>query len=175
VRPALLRCTLLVLTAAAAAPGAAAQSGVPPAPLTLAGGQLHYTQGATRNGALLALRLASPLAPLGVRRWLLEPGVSYGWYRGDAGQRRHVFVAELQLQAQSGTAPLQPYLGVGGGFGLTRVDSATSARLTLSASAGLRWSVLDDVGVVGELRLRRLAFFQGWARELTAGLYAPIR
>jgi hypothetical protein len=173
-----MRCTWIVLVAVgvtANAPPALAQGEAPFARLALLGGQLRYRLPETRNGALLALRLAASLAPLGTRHWLLEPSVSYGSFRATPGQRRHVVVSEVELQAQSGTALFEPYVGIGGGLGLTRVDSTTLVRLTLSASAGVRWDVLESMGVLGEVRLRRLGLFQGWTRELTAGLYASFR
>jgi hypothetical protein len=152
-----------------------AQREVPFAQLALLGGQLHYRLQEPRNDAMLALRLAAPLVPLGPRHWLVEPGVSYGWYKGSSGQRRHVLVTEVQLQVQSGTWPLQPYLGIGGGLGFTHVDSTMQARLTLSASAGVRADLMESLGVLGELRLRRLALFRDWTREVTIGLYASFR
>jgi hypothetical protein len=164
-----------ILLGTACPPRVLAQREVPFARLALLGGQLHYRLPESRNDALLALRLAAPLMPLGQRRWLVEAGVSYGWYKGGLGQRRHVFITELQLQAHSGARLLQPYLGIGGGLGLTQVDSSLQTRATLSASAGMRADLTESLGVLGELRLRQLGFFRDWTRELTMGVYASWR
>lgn len=164
-----------LVTTVLAAPFALAQDEAPYARLAIMGGQLRYRLPEARNDALVALRLPAALAPLGGSHWLLEPGMSYGWYRGNIGDRRHTAIGELQLQFQTGTSRLQPYVGVGGGVGVTRIDSTTLVRPTLSASAGLRVDLLRGLGIIGELRLRRLGLFRDWTRELTAGLYAAFR
>ena len=166
---------LWLILGIAGPPRALAQHEVPFARLALLGGQLHYRLPEPQNDAILALRLAAPLVPLGLRHWVVEPGVSYGWYKGSSGQRRHMLITELQLQAQSGTSPVQPYLGIGGGVGLTHVDSTMQARVTLSASAGVRADLMESLGVLGEVRLRRLGPFRDWTREVTVGLYASFR
>jgi hypothetical protein len=157
-----------------------AQEEYPAAPLALVGGSTHYSLQDRRAGGLIALRLASPFVPLGTRHWLLEPSLSYGWYRADSGQRRHVLASEVQLQVQAGTSPVQPYAGVGGGLALSRGDSTAAGRrllslhLTFSAGVGIRFAIAESWGLVGELRVRRLALFRGWTRELTAGLFAAL-
>jgi hypothetical protein len=159
---------------------ASAQEELQAAPFALVGGPTHYSLHDRRAGGLIALRLASPLAPLGTHHWLLEPSLEYGWYRADSGQRHHVFVPEMQLQVQGGTSPVQPYAGVGGGFALNGGDSTATGRnpislhLTFSAGVGIRLAIAQGLGLVGELRVRRLALFRGWTRELTAGLFAAL-
>lgn len=157
------------------APPAAAQQEVPFAQLALLGGQLHYKLADSRNDGMLALRLAAPLVPLGMEHWLVEPNVSYGRFEGSTGQRQHVFVAEVQVQLQSGISPVRPYLGVGGGMALNRVDSTLHVRPTVSADVGVRADLAESFGVLGELRLRRLGLFQGWTREITVGVYGAWR
>jgi hypothetical protein len=154
-----------------------AQDEVPPVPFGLAVGQLHSTTAGQprQSERMWALRLASPLVPLGVRHFLVEPGMSYGGFLESNGLPRHLFVMEVQVQFQSGTPPFQPYVGVGGGLGLTRASSHTKTKGTFSASAGVRLDVTHNLGAVGELRFRRIGFFEGWSRELTLGVYATLR
>jgi hypothetical protein len=154
---------------------AVAQGDVPFARLALLGGQLHYRVPEAHDDAMVAVRLAAPLVAAGQRHWLVEPGASYGWYESSDGTRRHVFVAELQVQFQAGSAAVQPYVGVGGGFALTQVDTTLHTKPTASASAGVRAGLTESLGVLGEVRFRRLEFFRDWTRELTVGLYASWR
>lgn len=150
-----------------------AQAEPPPAPLALVAGPTRYALQERRTGAVVALRLASPFEPLGIRNWLLEPGLAYGWYRTDPGERRHVVFSELQLQAQTGDR-LRPYAGVGGGLAVGRRESNTTAFLSFSAGAGVRIAVGERWGIVGDFRVRRTALFRRWNRELTAGFFAVL-
>ena len=146
---------------------------VTPPVLSLSAGQMRYTMSSTRTGTLVALRLASPIVPLGRRNWLLEPGAAYVWYRADDGSRRHLFVPEVQVQLQVGPPGIQPYVGVGGGLATTRVDTVRTTKLTASAAAGLRL-LLGGWGIAGELRVRSLSLFQGTTRELTVSLFRKL-
>jgi hypothetical protein len=167
---------LAALCLAASAPALQAQEeAVAPAPLALVGGQLHYHLPPAENGGLVALRFAAPLAPLGVHRWLLESSGGYGWYHGTDALLHHLLLGEMQLQLQLGADPVQPYVGVGGGLAARRVDSTTRVQVTFSTAAGLRLGILRNLGVVGEVRLRRHDLFEGWTRELTVGLMGLIR
>jgi len=166
----------LLLTAAAAvlatATTAAAQTVMPPV-LSFTGGVMRYTLGDTRDGAIAAIRLASPIVPLGRNHWLIEPGGSYGWYRTADGDLRHVFIPEVQLQLQAGPRGLQPYIGGGGGLAFTHVDSTTTTKLTASAAAGLR-IMLGSWGIAGEARFRSLHLFDKGSRELTVSLFRQL-
>ena len=159
---------------------ASAQEEFPATPLAVVGGPTHYSLQGGHSGGLIALRLASPLVPLGTDHWLVEPSLGFGWYRGDSGQRRHLVVSEVQVQAQTGGPQMQPYAGVGGGLAWSAGTPTPSGRhpivlhLTFSAGAGIRVAVAPGWGLVGELRLRQLALFRGWTRELTAGLFAAF-
>lgn len=159
---------------------AAAQEEYPTASLTLVAGPTHYSLQGRHGGGLIALRLASPLVPLGTDHWLVEPNLGYESYRADSGQRRHVLVSEVQLQARTGATAVQPYAGLGGGLAFSQGTPTPAGRhptvwhLTFSAGVGIRVSVAQGWGLAGELRLRRLALFQGWTRELTAGLFAAF-
>lgn len=154
---------------------ARAQEEAEPAPLAVVGGQLHYHLPEAGNGGLIAARLAAPLAPLGVRHWLLEPSMGYGWYHGVDSLLHHVLLMEMQVQVQAGRDPVRPYVGVGGGLSALRIDSTTHLQLTFSASGGVRLRLLRDLGVAGEVRVRRHDLFGGWTRELTVGLFGLIR
>lgn len=167
-RPALLLLGLLCLGSGRLM----AQTVMPPL-ISVVGGQMRYTLADTRTDALIGLRLASPLVPLGRRHWLIEPGIAYGWYRADDATRRHVFVGELQLQLQAGPRAVQPYVGGGGGLAITRVDSTSISKLTASAAAGLRIS-LGGWGIAGEVRFRSLKLFQKTTRELTVSLFREL-
>jgi hypothetical protein len=165
----------LALTAAAmlvTATAAAAQTVMPPL-LSFTGGVMRYTLGDTRDGALVAIRLASPIVPLGRNHWLVEPGGSYGWYRTADGDLRHVFIPEVQLQLQAGPRGLQPYVGGGGGLAFTHVDSTTTTKLTASAAAGLR-IMLGSWGIAGEARFRSLHLFDKGSREFTVSLFRQL-
>ena len=165
----------LALTAAAmlvTATAAAAQTVMPPL-LSFTGGVMRYTLGDTRDGAIVAIRLASPIVPLGRNHWLVEPGGSYGWYRTADGDLRHVFIPEVQLQLQAGLRGLQPYVGGGGGLAFTHVDSTTTTKLTASAAAGLR-IMLGSWGIAGEARFRSLHLFDKGSRELTVSLFRQL-
>ncbi len=113
---------------------------------------------------------------------VLEASVGYGRYRIDSGQRRHLLVAEAQVQVQTGgNQRAQLFAGVGGGLGVRRSDSTAShprgtfpVNLTFSASAGGRLLIAQNWGAVGELRLRRITLFRGWTRELTVGLFVTL-
>lgn len=159
---------------------AAAQEEFPTASLALVAGPTHYSLQARHSGRLLALRLASPLVPLGTDHWLVEPSLGYESYRADSGQRHHVLVSEVQLQARTGATPVQPYAGMGGGVALSQGAPTPSGRhptvlhLTFSAGVGIRIAAAQGWGLVGEVRLRRLALFRGWTRELTAGVFAAF-
>lgn len=150
--------------------------------LALVAGPMRYALRDRSTGSLFALRLASPLVPLGTRHWLLEWGESYGEYPTDSGEHRHALVSEAQLQTRSGgTQPVQIFAGIGGGVVINREDSTTShprrslpLNLTLSAGAGARLLIAENWGVVGEFRLRRITSFRGWTRELTVGLLLTL-
>jgi hypothetical protein len=148
--------------------------------LTLAGGPTNYSLQGEHRAGLIALRLASPLVPLGTDHWWIEPSWSYESFRSDSGQLRHVFVSEVQIQAHTSTPRAQPYAGVGGGFTLSAGTPTHSgahpivAHLTFSAGAGLRVAVAESWGVVGDFRVRRLTLFRGWSSELTAGVFAAF-
>ena len=156
----------------ATATTAAAQTVMPPV-LSFSGGVMRYTLGDTRDGALVAIRLASPIVPLGRNHWLIEPGGSYGWYRTADGDLRHVFIPEVQLQLQAGPRGLQPYVGGGGGLAFTHVDSTTTTKLTASAAAGLR-IMLGSWGIAGEARFRSLHLFDKGSRELTVSVFRQL-
>ena len=163
----------LILTAVcAAAPAAGAQTVMPPL-LSVTGGAMRYTLGGTRDGALAALRLASPIVPLGRNHWLIEAGAAYAWYRSADDDLRHVFIPEIQLQLQAGPRMLQPYVGGGGGLAFTRVDSTTTSKLTASAAVGLRLLV-GSWGLAGEARFRSLHLFDRGTRELTVSVFRQL-
>lgn len=164
----------LILTGAmlVSAAAATAQTVMPPV-LSFTGGVMRYTLGDTRDGAIVAIRLASPIVPLGRNHWLVEPGGSYGWYRTGNGDLRHVFIPEVQLQLQAGPRGLQPYVGGGGGLAFTHVDSTTTTKLTASAAAGLR-IMLGSWGIAGEARFRSLHLFDKGSRELTVSLFRQL-
>jgi hypothetical protein len=138
------------------------------------GGQMRYELQAPRNGTVFALRVASPLIPLGERNWLLEPSVGYGWYRAVGGQLHHFAESEMQIQLHPDIDRLQPYVGLGGGFALTRADSTVAIHLTGSASVGLRFGATDNWGLAGELRLRALDLFRGTTREMTVSVFRRL-
>lgn len=169
-----MRRLLLAVTVAAlaGAGGAAAQTVMPPV-LSLTGGIMRYTLGDTRDGAFAAIRLASPIVPLGRNHWLVEPGGGYGWYRTADGDLRHVFLPEVQLQLQAGPRGLQPYVGGGGGLAFTKADSTTTTKLTASAAVGLR-IMLGSWGIAGEARFRSLHFFDKPPREFTISLFRQL-
>lgn len=169
-----MRRLLLAVTVAAlaGAGGAAAQTVMPPV-LSLTGGIMRYTLGDTRDGAFAAIRLASPIVPLGRNHWLVEPGGGYGWYRTADGDLRHVFLPEVQLQLQAGPRGLQPYVGGGGGLAFTKADSTTTTKLTASAAVGLR-IMLGSWGIAGEARFRSLHFFDKPPREFTVSLFRQL-
>jgi hypothetical protein len=166
----------LVIVAGAAllatATPSAAQTVMPPV-LSFTGGVMRYTLGDTRDGAFAAIRLASPIVPLGRNHWLVEAGGGYGWYRTADGDLRHVFIPELQLQLQAGPRGLQPYVGGGGGLAFTKVDSTTTTKLTASAAAGLR-IMLGSWGVAGEVRFRSMPLFDKGSHELTFSLFRQL-
>lgn len=163
----------LILTATCLAATAAGAQTVMPPLLSVTGGAMHYTLGGTRDGALAALRLASPIVPLGRNHWLIEPGAAYAWYRSADGDLRHVFIPEIQLQLQAGPRMLQPYVGGGGGLAFTRVDSTTTSKLTASAAVGLRLLV-GSWGLAGEARFRSLHLFDRGTRELTVSVFRQL-
>ncbi|HJP56920.1 MAG TPA: hypothetical protein VJ847_07840 [Gemmatimonadales bacterium] len=149
-----------------------AQTVMPPI-VELTGGAMRYTLGARRDGALAALRLASPIVPLGRNHWLVEGGAGYAWYRAADGDLRHLFVPELQLQLQVGPRAVQPYVGAGGGLALTRVDSTTTTKLTASAAVGVRLYA-GGWGIGGEIRFRSRTVFDQSPRELTISLFRQL-
>jgi len=167
-----IRGLLLAAAASLAGPSAVAQSVMPPV-LSFTGGAMRYTLGDERDGALAALRLASPIVPLGRNHWLLEGGAAYAWYRTSDGDLRHVFIPELQVQVQAGPRMLQPYVGGGGGLAFTRVDSSTVTKLTASAAVGLR-VMLGSWGIAGEARFRSLHLFDRAPRELTVSIFRQL-
>ncbi len=163
-RPAWIALPLLIC------PHAARAQADPPPFVSLGAGQMHYDLGGLRNGTLIALRLGSPLVPLGQRHWLVEPGITYGWYQNAGGQHLHLFLPELQLQFQYVGGPVAPYIGAGGGFGLTRVDTVSSTYWTASAAGGVRLRLGAGWGLAGELRLRTISLFTSRTTELTLAL-----
>ncbi len=167
------RPVLLLLTLICAPAGRLPAQAVMPPMISVVGGQMRYSLADTRTDALVALRLASPLVSLGRRHWLIEPGMSYGWYRADDATRRHVFVGEIQLQFQAGPRAIQPYVGGGGGLTISRVDSTSINKFTASAAAGLRLNAAGW-GIAGEIRIRALKLFQGTTRELTISLFREL-
>ena len=167
-----MRGLLLVVVALLAGPSVAAQTVMPPV-LSFTGGVMRYTLGGRRDGALAAIRLASPIVPLGRNHWLLEGGAAYAWYRAADGDLRHLFVPELQVQLQAGPRMLQPYVGGGGGLAFTRVDSSTVTKLTASAAVGLR-VMLGSWGIAGEARIRSLHLFDRAPRELTVSIFRQL-
>ena len=167
------RLLLAVTVATVAGAGAASAQTVMPPVLSFTGGVMRYTLGDTRDGAFAAIRLASPIVPLGRNHWLIEPGGGYGWYRTADGDLRHVFIPEVQLQLQAGPRGLQPYVGGGGGLAFTHVDSTTTTKLTASAAVGLR-VMLGSWGIAGEARFRSLHLFDKGSRELTVSLFRQL-
>ena len=167
-----LRGLLLAALASLAGPSAVAQTVMPPV-LSFTGGVMRYTLGGRRDGALAALRLGSPIVPLGRNHWLLEGGAAYAWYRTADGDLRHAFIPELQIQLQAGPRGLQPYVGGGGGIAFTRVDSTTVSKLTASAAVGLR-VMLGSWGIAGEARIRSLHLFDRAPRELTVAIFRQL-
>ena len=161
----------LILSCSGARP-VVAQAVMPPL-LSVGGGVMRYTLGQPRDGAIVALRLASPIVPLGRNHWLIEPGAAYEWYRTVDGDLRHAFIPELQLQFQAGPRTVQPYIGGGGGIAFSRVDSTTTSRLTASAAAGIR-IMLGSWGVAGEARFRSLHLFDKGTRELTISIFRQL-
>ena len=166
---------LLGVAAAAPAlrPAALGAQGVMPPILEVTGGAMRYTLGDRRDGALIALRLASPVVPLGRKHWLLEGGAAYAWYRAADGDLRHLFLPEVQLQLQGGPRAVQPYVGGGGGLAFTRVDSTTTTKLTASAAVGLRLYA-GGWGIGGEIRFRSLTLFDRSPRELTISIFRQL-
>jgi len=67
---------ILAVFLAGSARCAAAQEEFPTASLALVAGPTHYSLQARHSGRLLALRLASPLVPLGTYHWLVEPSLA---------------------------------------------------------------------------------------------------
>jgi hypothetical protein len=146
--------------------------------VSITGGVERYRfsdAGERRSGAVVALRLASPFVPLGIERWLVEGGLAYNWYRADDGDLRHLLVTELQLQWQPLPGAVRPFIGVGGGFGATRVVGHTTLHITGSASGGIRFLFNESWNLIAEGRLRRINLFKGTSPELTAGLLVRLR
>jgi hypothetical protein len=171
------RLWLGVLAVAACPLRLQAQVELAPAWITISGGVQRYrTSELTprRSGALAALRLASPLVPLGIEHWLVEGGLSYGWYRADDGDLRHLFIPELQLQWQFAAGVVHPYVGVGGGLGFTRGGSTKQFLVTGSASGGVRFLFDGSWNMMFEGRLRRINVFRGVTPELTVGLVGRV-
>ncbi|MBA2628301.1 MAG: hypothetical protein H0U85_09830, partial [Gemmatimonadales bacterium] len=112
--------------------------------------------------------------PLGRRHWTIEASSGYGWFRTDSGQRRHVFLPDLQIQLHSGTDPVQAYVGGGGGLGIVHVDSNYTTNAALTASGGVRLRLTNRWGFAGELRLRSFDLFQGTTKELTFALFQRL-
>ncbi len=169
-----IRLVVLVPLAAMGLASRAPAQSVPAPLLSITAGEMRYRLAETRDGAILGFRLGSPFVPLGQRHWMIEAATSYGWFRSDSGQRRHVFLPELELQLHTGTGPVQGYVGGGGGLGIVKVDSTYSTNVAAIASAGLRLRVSRRVGLVTELRLRSYDLFRGTTKELTFGLFQRL-
>lgn len=145
--------------------------------VSVAVGQMQYSESSTGAVPMIALRGAVPL----VSSWLLgeanftfaslrEPSLIIGTQAG---------VAEGQLQVQLPLARVRPYLGVGAGWihyfdnGLRRAETAR----TVSAAAGLRVGFSRRFGATTELRLRGWNYhsdptgshFGNFAADWTAG------
>jgi hypothetical protein len=82
-----------------------------------------------------------------------------------------LFVPEAQIQYRWNVARLSPFVGVGGGAALVKSPLVTNWDPTLSFSGGAGVRVTDQLGVVGEIRLRGVGQrFTGSIAEWGLGL-----
>ena len=159
----------LLLLLALPTPAAAQQ-------LSLMAGRAEYDLSGVHTSNVYAVRLGTPVEPV----FILEGGLSYIHTRQQFG-RTHLWMPEVQLQAQALIGPFAPYLGVGVGVAIDAPEDdpdvllddvfETETDFTSSVSAGIRLGLGEVVGLRVEGRIRGIEIdWVGTVTELTAGI-----
>jgi hypothetical protein len=136
--------------------------------VSFSGGVSIFERSGSGTMAMFALRADMPIYP----NLLVEAGLSYG-RRGSDPDFGDVFIPGLQLQLQALSERFNPYVGMGAGISVERRDGPPEDDLSFapSASAGLRMSVADGVGLRVEGRVHGVgANLRGVYSEITGGL-----
>ncbi len=160
----LVLATLAALVAAPVHAGVAQEERGPA--VALAGGVFQYDLSGTGNTPFAAVRVEVPLTSY----LLVEPGAAYTNYEAQFGDRISIFIPEVQLQLQTPTRVVRPFLGVGAGGAFAWGGGDSDTQLTLSAGAGVRVRVSEPWWARAELRLRSIDPWHGAAAEWTVGL-----
>jgi hypothetical protein len=80
-------------------------------------------------------------------------------------------VPEVQLQYRWNAARLSPFVGVGGGTAMVKSSFDTTWDATVSFSAGTGIRLTEQLGLLGEVRLRGVEYrFTGTIAEWAVGL-----
>jgi hypothetical protein len=138
--------------------------------LSLMGGVAEYDLSGVETSNVWAARVAFPVEPF----FIVEPAVSY-IHTSQAFGRSDLWMPEVQLQAHVILGPAAPYLGVGVGAAIEEVDDVEGVEgetdFTTSVAAGVRWGVLETIGLRVEGRIRGIEYdWVGTVSELTAGV-----
>jgi hypothetical protein len=138
--------------------------------LSLMGGVAEYDLSGVETSNVWAARAAFPVEPF----FLVEPAVSY-IHTSQSFGRSDLWMPEVQLQAHLILGPAAPYLGVGLGAAIDDVEHVEGVEdetdFTTSVAAGVRWGLLEKIGLRVEGRIRGIEYdWVGTVSEVTAGV-----
>lgn len=163
--PLLLAAALVGAPSLGAPPDAPAQDNLASG-VALVGGPAQYDLAGTGTTGFGALRFELLMSPAVI----LEPGLTYAPYEPTIGETVHLLIPELQLQLQTSSGRVRPYIG--GGIGVVRAVQPGDdvSDFALSAAAGVRLGFGWKWGALGEVRVRAVDPFHGNIVEYTLGL-----
>jgi hypothetical protein len=151
-----------VISAAAASPALAQHR----SDIAVSAIGMEYDLSGVGTAAGLAVRTTHELTPhvvLEFRGMFAKPDQQFG--------PSTLFVPEAQIQYRWNVARLSPFVGVGGGAALVTSALASDWDPTISFSGGTGVRVTDQLGLIGEVRLRGVKYrFTGSIAEWGVGL-----
>jgi len=134
--------------------------------LTVSGVGMNYDLSGVGNAPGLAVRAGHDLSPhvvLEVRGLFAQPQQQFG--------ASTLVVPEAQLQYRWNVARLSPFVGAGGGAAMVKSSFDTEWDPTFSFSAGTGIRLTEQLGLLGEVRLRGVEWgFTGTIAEWAMGL-----
>jgi hypothetical protein len=155
---------VILLSAAAASPALAQDKSRGDIAVSAVGMEYDLSGVGTAPGlAIRATRDLTPHVVLEFRGLFAKPEQQFG--------PSTLFVPEAQIQYRWNIARLSPFVGVGGGAALVTSALASDWDPTISFSGGTGVRLTDQLGLLGEVRLRGVKYrFTGSIAEWGLGL-----
>ena len=157
---------LLAFTIVLSAPAAPALAQGSWGDVAVSGVAINYDLSGVGNAPGLAVRTTRDLSPhvvLEFRGMFARPDQQFG--------PSTLFVPEAQIQYRWNVARWSPFVGVGGGAALVKSPLVSDWDGTISFSGGTTVRLTNELGLIGEMRLRGVEYrFTGTVAEWGLGL-----